>query len=1076
MMARHNVEEGADITGSGTDKRKRGELSRFWRHALRVVLLLVVLVIVGTAALGWRLSQGPLFLTFLSSRFEAAIVRELPAGGIARIGLIGVELADDLNPDIVLRDILIERPNDLRVSVNEIRVSARWATLTQGRLQVDGVQVDRLLLSDIGPVTKIPPLDDSVNGIRRAIAENGLRFLEVASFGFAIERPGTERREVLSGISLTGSVAAGKTLAMQAIGLGYNGAISLRLSADLPPLSEPIAIQGESRGFDLADIGTLIGREDLGLKGTIGVSGSVSVGPAGGVTAANWQVVMGPMLTFGDVSTDALTGPIRLDFDWDKDKRAVVFNPSPIVLQTGHLVAYGELKPPSPANVLWTYDFKLDGQDVLSGIRTSEGRIAGSYDPAASLFVVDDVHLEGAGISFTAAARASHKDGSAFAILSGVSPRLPLQALKALWPNALAPEVRDWVNTYIQSGVITNATVDLALSGASPAGDLLTQAAIAFDFSDAEFVPFDGAPPIRDAVGHGKLAGDRFEIVVDSGWADLGDGRRLDLARSSFVVPKVSAKVPDGEVSIATSGTAAAGIALWNGLPLSDDGGFQVDPEGAAGKVAATVTIKLPLAPVIQPKDIHYGGRIDLTGFDPGAPVAGRSVTKANLGIELNDDVANVRGKAMIDGSPADIFLTLPISGEGESKSVVKLNLDAAALKGYGVDVGDMLGGTIAVEMTEAGTMRKVSANVTKADINLAVVGYRKPAGKAGTLTFDLITKPTGTTISNLSYKSGGALVEGQVNIDADGNFLSATLPKLNFDPGDRLSLKASRDGDALKVSASGSQVEARSLVRNLLRQSTNSGLPAGLSLDLSAAISNVHGEGGEQLDGLNLSAKIAGGQISSMSLVAQTSGGGSASATLTPGKAGRELKVEAGEVGRLLRFLGVYSRVYGGRATLSGVIDDNGILAANLDGSRWKVVEEPALAQLSTASTTGPTEGLSTADIRRLTFDLHFGNGMLSIGEGFIRTETAGLTMSGDVDFAKNALRLAGSYLPANQVDSLLASIPLLGQTVFAGGGRSGLFGLSYRLSGPIDAPSLTINPLSAIAPGIFRRLFEMK
>lgn len=1058
------------------DKQKRGELSRFWRHALRVVLLLIVLIIVGVAALGWRLSQGPLFLPFLASRFETAIARELPVGGIARIGLIGVELADDLNPDIVLRDILIERPNDIRVSVNEIRISARWSTLTQGRLRVDGVQVDRLLLSDIGPVTKLPPFDDLVNGIRQAIAENGLHFLEVASFGFDVQRPGTERREVLSGISLTGSVVDGKTLSMQAIGLGYNGAISLRLSADLPPLAEPIVIHGESRGFDLADVGTLIGREDLGLNGSIGVSGSVSVTPTGGVSAASWQVVMGPMLSLGDVSTEALTGPLRLDFDWDVDKHAVVFNPSPIVLKAGHLVAYGELAPPKAPNDLWTYDFKLDGQDVLSGIRTSEGRVAGTYDPVASLFVVDDVHLEGAGISFTAAARASHKDGSAFAILSGVSPQLPLPALKALWPATLAPDVRDWVGTYVQSGVITNATVDLALSGAAPTGDLLAQAAIAFDFSNADFVPFDGAPVIRDAVGHGKLAGDRFEIVVDNGWADVGDGRRLDLARSSFVVPKVSAKVPDGEVSIAASGTAAAGVALWDNLPFSDDSGVVADSDSAAGKVSAAVTIKLPLAPVIQPKDIHYSGRIDLTGFDPGVPVAGRSVTKANLGVELNDDVANVRGKAMIDGSPADVFLTLPISGDGESKSVVKLSLDAAALKSYGVDVGDMLGGSIAVEMTEAGATRKVSANLTKADINLTVMGYRKPAGKAGLLTFDLVTKPAGTTISNLSYKSGGALVEGQVNIDADGNFLSATLPRLNLDPGDRLSLKASRDGAGLKVSASGSQIEARSLVRNLLRQSTNSNLPASLSLDLSASLSNVHGEGGEQLDGLNLSAKIAGGQIYSMSLVAQTSGGGSASATLTPGKKGRELKVEAGEVGRLLRFLGVYSRVYGGRATLSGLIDDQGILAANLDGSHWKVVEEPALAQLSTASTTGPTEGLSTADIRRLTFDLHFGNGMLSIGEGFIRTETAGLTLSGDVDFAKNALRLAGSYLPANQVDSLLASIPLLGQTVFAGGGRSGLFGLSYRLSGPIDEPSLTINPLSAIAPGIFRRLFEMK
>lgn len=1039
------------------------------------MLLVVVLCLLAAAALGWRLSQGPLSLPFLSSRFEAAIRAELPPAGTVRIGLVGIELADDLNPDVVLRDILIERPNDVRLSINELRASVRWSTLTEGRLQLDGVAVDRVLVSDIGPETRLPSVQKIVGALQRAIEENGLRFIEVASFGFGIERPGTERRDVISGVSLTASVAR-RAVAVQAIGLGANGAVSIRLATDLPAAGKPVVIQGETHGFDLADIASAFGSDDLDPTGAVGVSGSLTVDPLKGVTAAGWQVVLGPSIGLGGVETDALTGPVRLDFDWNVDKQTVSFNPSPIVLKAGHLLAYGAVVPPSAASPLWTYDVKLEGQDILSGIRTSEGRIAGTYDPAASLAVVDDVHLEGAGISFTAAVRASHKDGGTFAILSGVSPRLPGGALKALWPANLAPEVRSWVNDNIRSGLVTNATVDLAVNGSAAAGGMMAGAAIAFDFSEAAFVPFPGGPLIRDAVGRGKLAGDRFEITVDSGWADLGDGRRLDLGRSTFTVPKVSAKVPDGEVSLAVSGSAAAAMALWNGLPLSDDSGFAPDPAGTAGKVSAALDIRLPLAPEIAPDDIHYAGRIDLSGFDPGEPVAGRSVTKGELGIELADTVAHVRGKAMIDGSPADIFLTLPISGEGEAKSVVKLDLDAAALRGYGIDVGDMLGGTVAVEMTETGASRHVSVNLAKADVNLALAGYRKAAGKPGTLTFDLASKASGTTISNLSLKSDGAVVEGQVLLDGAGSFVSANMPRFNFSAGDRLSMKASQDANGLKVAVNGSRADARSLVRNLLRRSAGSTLPAALSLDLSASLSNVGGEGGEQLDGLNLSATIAGGQISRLSLIAQTSGGGSASATLTPGNHGRDLKVEAGEVGRLLRFLDVYPRVYGGRATLSGVIDDRGILAAVVDGTRWKVVEEPALAQLSTASTTGPTEGLSTADIRRLTFDLHFGNGMLSIGEGFIRTETAGLTMSGDVDFAKNALRLAGSYLPANQVDSLLAAIPLLGQTVFAGGGRSGLFGVSYRLSGPIDSPSLTVNPLSAIAPGIFRRLFEMK
>ncbi len=1072
-----SIKGDVDITGTGLDKKQLNGRRRWWRRVLRFALVLLVVILAVTSLLVWRLTQGPLFLPFMASRLEA-IMAANEDGARVDIGLAGIELADDLNPELVIRDIRLERPNDLVLSVNEMRISGRWPKPTLNVVPIDGVTLDHVLVSDIGPQSKLPPLDRAVLAVRRAVEENGLRFFEIRSFGFGVERPGTTRRDVISDISVTGGIRDGRVIEAQAIGLGTNGAVSVRLSAELPVAGVPIVVKGETRGFDLADLASIAGRDDVNLSGPIALTGAVTVDAEKGITSAGWQLTAGPSLQFGDTVTDGLAAPVRLDFSWDPDKRAISFNPSPIVLSSGYLLAHGEITPPNSDSKLWTFDVKLDGQDVVNGIRTTEGRIAGSYDSAASLLVMDDMHVEGAGISFTAAVRASHRDGGSFAVLSGVSPRLPIAALKVLWPTTVAPDVRDWIGTHIHEGLISNATVDVSVRGDQVAegGGGAPDATIAFDFSEGVFTPFDDAPLIRDAVGHGKLSGNRFEISVDKGWVDLGDGRRLDMGPSVFVVPVINAKVPDGEVSLTLSGPAAAGIMLLNRLDFAGTADFLSDPSAAAGSLKADLSIRVPLAENIADTDIVYGGRIDLAGFDPGAPINGRSVTHGNLAIELSDGAAHVSGKAQIDGASADILLTQPLSGAGDTKSVVRLDLDAAAAKGYGFDFGDMLGGVISVEMADNGASKKVSINLAKAEINVPMVGFRKAAGTPGMLTFDMATKSSGTAITNLAFKAGAAEVEGQISLDGGGAFVSANLTKFNFSPADRLALKASTGDSGLKVSVSGSRLDARSLVSNLLRRTTSTGIPGGMPLSLSAAIANVSGEGGEQLDGLNLSAAISGGRIDNLSLTMQTSGGGSASATLQPSPKGRDLKVEAGEVGRLLRFLGVYRRVYGGRATLAGVINDSGLLTASIDGSRWKVVEEPALAQLSTASHDGPTEGLSTADISRLIFDVKFGNGLLSINEGFIRTATAGLTMGGDVDFSKNALRLAGSYLPASQLDSLLAAIPVLGQTIFAGGGRSGLLGVSYRLSGPIDAPSLSVNPLSAIAPGIFRRLFELK
>ncbi|MGH6853764.1 MAG: hypothetical protein ACREDJ_11350, partial [Methylocella sp.] len=49
---------------------------------------------------------------------------------------------------------------------------------------------------------------------------------------------------------------------------------------------------------------------------------------------------------------------------------------------------------------------------------------------------------------------------------------------------------------------------------------------------------------------------------------------------------------------------------------------------------------------------------------------------------------------------------------------------------------------------------------------------------------------------------------------------------------------------------------------------------------------------------------------------------------------------------------------------------------------------------------------------------------------------------------------------------------LPVVG-LILGGGSNEGLIGVNYRITGLASAPTLNINPLSAIAPGIFRQIF---
>ena len=43
----------------------------------------------------------------------------------------------------------------------------------------------------------------------------------------------------------------------------------------------------------------------------------------------------------------------------------------------------------------------------------------------------------------------------------------------------------------------------------------------------------------------------------------------------------------------------------------------------------------------------------------------------------------------------------------------------------------------------------------------------------------------------------------------------------------------------------------------------------------------------------------------------------------------------------------------------------------------------------------------------------------------------------------------------------------------LLGGGNHEGVFGVNYRIVGPASGPTLTVNPLSAMTPGILRKVF---
>ena len=99
--------------------------------------------------------------------------------------------------------------------------------------------------------------------------------------------------------------------------------------------------------------------------------------------------------------------------------------------------------------------------------------------------------------------------------------------------------------------------------------------------------------------------------------------------------------------------------------------------------------------------------------------------------------------------------------------------------------------------------------------------------------------------------------------------------------------------------------------------------------------------------------------------------------------------------------------------------------------------------------------------------------NGQLTIRDGVVKGPTIGATIEGSIDYLGNQVRMSGTFVPMYGLNNMFGQIPIVG--LFLGGGSNeGLIGVTYEVVGTPGQPVLRVNPISAMAPGVLRKIFE--
>ncbi len=874
------------------------------------------------------------------------------------------------------------------------------------------------------------------------------------------------------------------------------------ISAAMRPLADGMrAIGIEARKVSTRDMLLALRLNEGSIDVNIPVSASIRADIAADGTP---QVVQGQFFTDPGtiVDHDKVHSRIEIEradfrFNWDAHRRSLIV-PFQIHAGANQFTMRATLEPPADQDTVWRFSMTR-GDPVIDpviigaspdeeGIALNRAAVRARIDLTRRRIDLDQ------GDFVRVDTRPSHNIGVAVTgslDYSGAEPhlafgvagtRMSMSAMKRLWPVFVAANVRAWVDGHIKGGMVErvviagNATLTDFKNDGSPTPD--DGLSIDIETSGTTLRPVEELPAIRDADLNVHVTGRTATINLGRGTVEVAPGRKLNIAGGVFEVPDTHPKPAPARVVFRIDGTVPAAAALLASDALRGNVGLALNPDSSRGTISAQVTVKVPLGKIVPDNATSYTVQADLTSFAADKLLFGQKVEASLLKLNASRDGYQIKGDVKINGTPATIDVRKR-KGDAGAELRLQTSIDEAARRRLGIDFGGAVTGTIPVKVTGLvgdnvkDERMNVEADLTPVKVDNLLPGWVKLAGKPARATYTLVKIGKSVHFDDLNIDGPDVTVKGSVELDASNTLISANFPVFSLSDGDKVSLRADRSGEGvLRVAMHGDVYDGRNFIKGSLAGINDKSKQKQSDLDLDIKLGAVAGHNGETLRGLELKLSRRGGHIRAFSMTSKIGRDTpfNGDLRLRASDNHQVLFFETDDAGALFRFTDTYPRMFSGNmwVAMDPPTQDQAPQIGTLTIRNFVVRGEPALDRVLSGAPGVTGRGVNFSEMSA-GFTRY--PGKMAVRDGVVRGPLVGATVEGQVDYARDEVHLRGTFVPFYGLNNIfgLGQIPIVG--LFLGGSNEGLVGISYEAVGPPSAPRITVNPVSAIAPGLLRK-----
>ena len=570
----------------------------------------------------------------------------------------------------------------------------------------------------------------------------------------------------------------------------------------------------------------------------------------------------------------------------------------------------------------------------------------------------------------------------------------------------------------------------------------------------------------------GEISIGKEQILVN---AYDGKYQNLSLTNSSIKVDLNNSKPT---FKLKGYGDLESIITFMREEPLGLEKNISSIPENISANANFEVNLEPQLPQQREAAGYTYSAKVQLTDVIISNFLLKEDLSDGKITLSIAPEKTEISGIGMYNGAPVSFSQIKPLSANPSLTYKQRLSLISSGkkLSTLHSSVPFNATGPIPLELKTIKSSQGVSKvsgilNLQNAKLSIPRLNWTKPSGAAGRIKFNALLE--NNVLKNLTNFN---LVSADLSLDMDMSFLpgknkisSATIH--NFQIG------LNKMHGSVKLGENGiyhakffgphlniNQIMSDTLHSNELQE----------PYFIEANFDDVFLWDLPPIKETALTIKNFGQYKSNMKLIGNV-GNKPLNITSWLKDEIREFRLSARDAGQVLKGFEITDSISDGLLKIDGKITGTGlkeVTKTNILIENFGVKDAPLFTQiLNATSLVGLVNTLRGKGIRFQTLraDVDFTPNKIEIKDSFASGTSLGISTEGAIDRNSDQISIKGMIVPAYILNRIIDQIPVVGR-ILTGGKKEGLLAAEYLISGTRDEPEVSVNPLTAFTPGFLR------